>query len=775
MTDILDKFSHLLREAEAVVEVEVPFTVSDKITHKLTIHKGRAKNFRSIGNQFMEVDYQRHSATLVTSDDNGAGKSTMLVWLLFFVLYNDTYSKKEKKAGLVNSQNRKECVGEVEFSCRGGMWKVRRGIKPDFVEVWQMLDGKWMQVTNDAAKADMNKYIVSLIGVDQKMFENSLVLGKEKYIPFTEMYAADRRAMVETIWDLGVFSHMNEDVKSAMKKTNTELTDIDNQMGMLVIEHTNKKTLLEQINSSNAAIQQQSADVLEDEKRRLIALDEEISAEVESYETHIDNAMRVGKEISGVEDSLNTESLADIEKVKVEYSAKMSAVNDVAEEKAQDYQMIEVAEANKALSAAKEVVTVLEGEKSAILELRSQNSNELASALQRSRQGQDFRIKFQTEMEGHQAAIDRFHDMGTCPTCNQIVSEEAKAETESAGLVLINAVKEKLAQVDQAISSVGELVDDHQKRDTELAAQIVEVDSKLSAARAECNTISLSIDSLNRDIEDFYKYARVEQESLKREMQSKIMSLREALNTRFEDVTASLQKSRQMSSDSAKASGERITELRGRRTNLVSSISILEQKLSVQPTPTTELENTISEMETKMSEVADKQLAANERLQDLQHLLYFLKDDQTKSRIVALYLPYLNSKINEYMEALNMFLGIVVDDTFEITMSAAGRKGQGIFSLSTGQRARLNLAITLALRDVANLKASVQCNLFVLDEILENMSERGVQESVEMLKYKFGGNNLFVISQREQEFQEYFPHNIRYGLRNGLTEVISKE
>ncbi|AKJ73751.1 recombination-related endonuclease [Salmonella phage 38] len=55
----------------------------------------------------MEIDYQRNSATLVTSDDNGAGKSTMLVWLLFFVLYNDTYSKKEKKAGLVNSQNKR--------------------------------------------------------------------------------------------------------------------------------------------------------------------------------------------------------------------------------------------------------------------------------------------------------------------------------------------------------------------------------------------------------------------------------------------------------------------------------------------------------------------------------------------------------------------------------------------------------------------------------------------------------------------------------------------
>ncbi len=197
--------------------------------------------------------------------------------------------------------------------------------------------------------------------------------------------------------------------------------------------------------------------------------------------------------------------------------------------------------------------------------------------------------------------------------------------------------------------------------------------------------------------------------------------------------------------------------------------------MAVKPTPTDALEGEIARITALMEDLNARRVELDEKLQDLNHLLFFLKDDQTKARIISLYLPFLNSKINEYLEALNMFLDIAVDDTFEITMSAAGRKGQSIFSLSTGQRSRLNLAVTLALRDVANLKASVQCNLFVLDEILENMSERGVQESVEMLKHKFGGNNLFVISQREQEFQEYFQHNIRYGLRNGMTEVIKKD
>lgn len=774
-TDILSKFGSLLQEADAPVQVDVPFEVRDNITHKLTFHKGRAKNFRSIGNQFMEIDYQRNPATLVTSDDNGAGKSTMLVWLLFFVLYNDTYSKKEKKAGLVNSQSRKECVGEVEFSCRGSEWKVRRGIKPDFVEVYQMVDGKWMQIENDAAKGDMNKYIVNLIGVDQKMFENSLVLGKEKFIPFTEMYTADRRAMVETIWDLGFFSLMNDDVKAAIKKANTTLDSISNECALKVVDHTNKKTQLNQIVQSNALIQQQSADILVQQQEALTALNADIAAQNEELTRLRGEEYEASQEMKTVEGRLHDESLVEIEEVKKDFEAKIKTLRDDAQAKADDYELIEVSAAERDLQVLRDRAFTLAESKNALVTERNANLDSLNAAIQRRQQGENFRIKFQTEMEGHQTAIKRFHDMGTCPTCTQEVTADTKAAVESAGNILIADAQAKLDQLDKVTSEVSTLIDDHKAQDDKLAADIAVIDGQLDEMRKEADGIVEAIKQLRRDIQGFHDVAEVQCSSLNRQCQDKILDIRKALNTRFEDITASLQKTREQASRGIVAVNDKIAELNARRAPLVASIADLERKLAVQPTPTTDLENAISSLEGELEALYQRREDSDDELQDLQHLLFFLKDDQTKARIIALYLPFLNSKINEYLEALNMFLDIVVDDTFEITMSAAGRKGQSIFSLSTGQRSRLNLAVTLALRDVANLKASVQCNLFVLDEILENMSERGVQESVEMLKHKFGGNNLFVISQREQEFQEYFQHNIRYGLRNGLTEVIKKD
>lgn len=775
MTDILEKFGNLLKEAATPEDIPVPFDVRGDVTHKLTFRKGRAKNFRSIGNEFMEIDYQRNPATLVTSDDNGAGKSTMLVWLLFFVLYNDTYSKKEKKAGLVNSQNKKDCVGEVEFACRGSEWKVRRGIKPDFVEVHQLVDGEWKQVVNEAAKADMNKYIVNLIGIDQKMFENSLVLGKEKFIPFTEMYTADRRTMVEAIWDLGFFSLMNEDVKAKIKVLNKTLEDISNEFGMKMIDHTNKKTQLAQIIESNNRIQQQSAEILEQERIRLSSLDADISSYQDEMARLQEVEVNTKKEIGEVESRLNQESTEEIENLKAQYAEKMKAVDDIASDKAEDYERIELSSAEQALNNIRDQARKVTERKNEVLNQRNENLNVLNEAMERLRYGEGFRIKFQTEKEGYQESIQKFHDMGTCPTCQQEVSEEAKSQVQYEGNIKIKDVDSRIERLETMLEEINTTIAEHKAKDDEFVRQVAEIDAELSSLRDQAAEAQNGIETIKRDIQEFYKTAEIEKASLDRELKSQILSNRQALNTRFDDITASLQQTLETASQGRATVKDKIGELKARRAPLVASIADLERKLSVQPTPTADLEAVISGIEQSLTDLEERRQTTDEELQDHNHLLHFLKDDQTKARIISLYLPFLNKKINEYLEGMNMFLDISVDDTFDITMGTAGRKGQSLFSLSSGQRVRVNIAITMALRDVANLKASVQCNILVFDEVLENLSERGVQECIEMLKYKFSNNNLFVISQREQEFQEYFSHNIRYGLRNGMTQVISKE
>lgn len=768
-------FEAFLADATApVAPLEAPFSVANQqVTHKLTFRRGRAKNFRSIGNEFLEVDYQRNPSTLVTSDDNGAGKSTMMVWLPIFVLFNDTYSKREKKAGLVNSVSRKDCVGEIEFFTKGEEWKVRRGIKPDFIEVYKQQDGDWKQLENDAAKADTNKLIQELIGIDQKMLENAIVLGKEKYVPFSEMMTADRRLMVETIWDLGFFTVMNEDVKAAIKRINTELSSTDNDRNMCETRLTGKIQALELVEQNNQALQQHSREALEFAEN----LEKDMIAESGRLEAQLEDAVQRREQL--------TQEALVVRKDTVEGAEQ--EVTDLIESYV--LPLHDQEEKNKAAEALAEgdIEAKIQGRDDILqrqadiqeeisLSLKEQAAivGKLQEATNTQSQGKNFRTRFETERTIALNAVKNFHDMGQCPTCNQLVSDDAKAEVSQKYQPEIDDLDKKLVAVDERITAINTEIDKFNVAMDANQEEIAVLRQGLEDIRVELRTFDAEVEEKRRVLRDIQQRGKDAISAILKERDQRVVDLRADISRRANVAAQALD----IGIAEAREDVIRLDNEHNRAEDKLTGhrhyMDDLRVKLAKEPTDTAPLRAEIERIGDEHNALKVKQVDLDNARQDHEHLLFLLRDDQTKARIVALYLPYLNQKVNEYLEALNMFLQIQIDDTFDISMLSPERKGQSIFSLSTGQRARLNLAIMLALRDVANLKASVQCNILVLDEILENMSERGVQECVMMLNHKFQGNNLFVISQREQEFQEYFEHNIRYGLRNGLTTILER-
>uniref|UniRef100_A0AAU8KZZ4 Recombination endonuclease subunit n=1 Tax=Serratia phage Kevin TaxID=3161161 RepID=A0AAU8KZZ4_9CAUD len=774
MTTDLKKFLDMLDSP--VEKPAVPFAVPQPgaVTHKLTLRRGRAKNFRSVGNEFMEVDYQRNDATLITSDDNGAGKSTMLVWLPIFVLFNDTYSKKEKKAGLVNSMNKKDCVGEIEFFTKGQEWKVRRGIKPDLIEVYQMEDGEWKQLDNDAAKADTNKYIENILGIDQKMFENSLVLGKEKYIPFTEMYTADRRLMVETIWDLGIFSEMNSTVKEAIKALRVDLDFNDNQLQNKKVQVDSKRAQLQQIEESNALIQQNSAEQLDAANERISTL-MAVSSEYDLGNTALSEKINELTANSKVEyDRVVSESDDEVSRMRAEHGTKAEAVRVEFQARIDEVRTYK-SQAVDRKSALIDQMDARVSERANLSNQRTELQNKLNEKLGDISKGEAFRARFEAEIGLHQQSIQKFHDMGTCPTCTQMVTDDTKAQVAQTYQPQIDEVSEKITKLNSALEVMNTSFSEFKEQIEYIDTQMAPINEAINEAKTAIAVVDQEIAAFVRDVANIERERDTAISTLDTTLSAAVESITRNANDKAKAAVASIEA--EIAAKKAEHS-EKVSYAAGIKreiSDLEGQVKVLEAKLAVKPTTTDQLEDEISQMDADVAEMTAKSEKLNHDIQDHDHLLYFLRDDQTKARIVALYLPFLNSKVNEYLESVNMFLNIDIDDKFDISMNAPERKGQSIFSLSTGQRARLNIAIMLALRDVANLKASIQCNILVLDEILENLSERGVQEIVMMLRHKFSGNNLFVISQREQEFQEYFQHNIRYGLRSGMTQVISKE
>lgn len=181
-----------------------------------------------------------------------------------------------------------------------------------------------------------------------------------------------------------------------------------------------------------------------------------------------------------------------------------------------------------------------------------------------------------------------------------------------------------------------------------------------------------------------------------------------------------------------------------------------------------ETEALLKDEQTKHTELSDME-------RYLEYCIAELGDSAAKREIIKQYIPFLNGKINEYMAAMGLHVGFKMDEAFNIEFTSPDRKNQTIHSLSNGQKTRMNISILFAFRDIANMKNTTATNLLVLDEILEPISEQGIREVVEMLRLKFQDTNIVVISQRKQEFMEYFDKTITYTLKGGFTELNETE
>ena len=170
----------------------------------------RWKNFLSTGNQFTEILLTKAQNTLVVGN-NGAGKSTVLD-ALCFGLFGKPY-RKINKPQLMNSINQSDCVVEIELSIGKKKYKIVRGIKPNVFEIY--CNGTL--VNQDAKSKDYQEHLEKFIlKLNYKSFTQVVILGSASFVPFMQLSPADRRAIIEDLLDIQIFSSMNSVVKERM-------------------------------------------------------------------------------------------------------------------------------------------------------------------------------------------------------------------------------------------------------------------------------------------------------------------------------------------------------------------------------------------------------------------------------------------------------------------------------------------------------------------------------------------------------------------------------
>ena len=178
----------------------------------IQFQKIRWKNLLSTGDTFTEIDITTRKTNLIIGS-NGAGKSTVLD-AFTFGLFGKPF-RKISKSQLVNSVNEKGTVVEVEFKIGSRRYHIKRGIKPNFFEIWE--NGKMLD--QDSKVVDQQKTLEKqILKLNYKSFTQIVVLGSSTFVPFMRLPGAQRREIIEDLLDINVFSNMNEILKVRLKE-----------------------------------------------------------------------------------------------------------------------------------------------------------------------------------------------------------------------------------------------------------------------------------------------------------------------------------------------------------------------------------------------------------------------------------------------------------------------------------------------------------------------------------------------------------------------------
>ena len=187
----------------------------------ITFQKIRWKNFLSTGNQFTEIDFQKNNTNLIIGT-NGAGKSTMLD-ALTFVLFNKPF-RKINKPQLVNTQNERECLVEIEFEINTRQYVVRRGIKPTVFDI--IVNGT--ELHREADDRAMQRVLEdNILKVNYKSFTQIVILGSSTFVPFMQLTTANRREVIEDLLDIRIFSLMNNILKDKIRTQKDQVKSLD--------------------------------------------------------------------------------------------------------------------------------------------------------------------------------------------------------------------------------------------------------------------------------------------------------------------------------------------------------------------------------------------------------------------------------------------------------------------------------------------------------------------------------------------------------------------
>jgi len=277
----------------------------------ITFQKIKWKNFLSTGNQWTEIDFQKHNTNLVVGT-NGAGKSTMLD-ALTFALFNKPF-RKINKGQLINTTNERDCVVEIEFEVNNRDYLIRRGIKPNIFDI--EVDGNPLHKEADDRS---NQRILedNILKVNYKSFTQIVILGSSTFVPFMQLSGANRRDVIEDLLDIRIFSAMNNLIKDNIRLRKEKIKSLDLKKDNIKDKMGMQQNFIEEI-------EQRGKDDIAEKKKKSRELGDDICILISKNEHASDRVYGLTEEQKKLEGA--SEKLVKLNNLKGKITQKVATI-----------------------------------------------------------------------------------------------------------------------------------------------------------------------------------------------------------------------------------------------------------------------------------------------------------------------------------------------------------------------------------------------------------------------------------------------------------------
>lgn len=582
------------------------------------------KNFMSVGNVPMIIDLDTDLVTMIMGDNrdgsdgsrNGTGKTTIFN-ALSYVLWDKTLMDV-KKDGVVNLTNKSDCVVTLDFEIDGVELRLARGRKPNVLSLTK--DGQPYTPARGSVEA-----ISDLLGIDFDLFNNIIMLTNESG-SFHKMKGAQQKAFIENLLQVKVLSERAAVLKE-YSKDNAVSIRLEQQKQEEHEKYINQKksdiARLSQQADAWRADQENAARQLEARMNDLKSIDvqdhREKAAQLEALKHELEC---VNQELNAATIRLEKEhSVVQLEESKAkQFDHELSKIDSEIRQLVAQKQNIDN-QISSLETHARGLAQQIEG-------IDNQHAM-LGNSINESHR----RIEQLTEQ---QSALDH----GICPVCSgPYVDEAKKAQLE-----------QEKAQVQAQITKFENQREDLIKSRAAVIAQKDDIPNKIETLAAQKPALDNEIDSINA--------RRPGVEAQKNEVMRHVHELRDQLTKVEAEVVPIMERERDIKN--------RLAQFQAANPNILNEVQLTEISVQIAAIEgeieaakermlTNPYHDQIETLRESIFEFDLTALAEFERLDAHYKILVKLLTDSKsfiRKAIIDQYVPFINHKISEYLDAL---------------------------------------------------------------------------------------------------------------------------